>query len=96
MVKGPGGQCSCQDAALPAKFLFIFMRAKIVCFRVVCLYFVDAAEARASEREKEGHALLCCDGSHMDMPYCGGALEGNICPSPELTVSKHGAFGGPC
>lgn len=62
VVKGPGGQCSCQDAALPAKFLFIFMRAKIVCFRVVCLYFVDAAEVRASEREKERErkrGMLC-------------------------------------
>lgn len=26
---------------------------------------------------------------------CGGAPEGNICPSPGLTVSKHEAFGGP-
>jgi len=50
--KGLGGQGSCQDAALPAKFLFIFMRAKIVCFRVVCLYFVDASA------EGGMHALL--------------------------------------
>lgn len=68
---------------------------KIVCFRVVCWYFVDATEER---RQREG-GMLCCDGRHMhaSVPLvCGGAPEGNICPSPGLTVSsKHEAFGGP-
>ena len=89
------GQCSCQDAAggpAPAKFLFIFMRAKIVCFRVVCWYFVDATEVSFRGR---GACFAVMGGTCRRALVCGGAPEGNICPSPGLTVSKHEAFGGP-
>jgi hypothetical protein len=56
--------------------LFIFMRAKFVCFRVFCLYFVDATE----ERERDG-GMLCWE-AHASPSWCGDALERNICPSP--------------
>lgn len=36
----------------PCQALFIFMREKFVCFRVVCLFFVDVTE------EKRGHGVL--------------------------------------
>jgi len=73
------GQGSCQDAAgpAPAKFLFIFMRAKIVCFRVVCWYFVDATEVSFRGRG----ACFCCDGRHMQpagVPWCVVVLRREI------------------
>lgn len=40
----------------PCQVLFIFMRGKFVCFRVVCLYFVDVTEERGGMVYWEAHA----------------------------------------
>ena len=60
-----------------------------VCFRVICLYFVDVTE----ERGKMG---AWCAGRHMHalvLVWCPGVKYLSI---SRLTVSKHEAFGDPC